>query len=59
MDHPDLTASNFIENYKDTPSIFKDYNFRGESRISGKGFIYIKMLGFRFADFISFFLNIP
>ena len=32
---------------------------RGGSRISGKGFICIKVCGVRFADFISFFLNIP
>ena len=32
--------------------------FRGGSRISGKGFIFIKMWVVRFADIISFSLNI-
>ena len=33
---------------------------RGGSRISGKGFICIIVCdGGRFADFVSFFLNIP
>ena len=32
---------------------------RGESRICGKMFIYIKVWGVRFADFILFFLNTP
>ena len=34
-------------------------DFRGGSRISGKGFHMYKGVGVRFADFISFFLNIP
>ena len=32
---------------------------RGGSRISGKGVRMYKGVGVRFADFISFFLNIP
>ena len=32
---------------------------RGGSRISGKGVYMYKGVGVRFADFISFFLNIP
>ena len=32
---------------------------RGRSRISGKGVHMYKGVGVRFADFISFFLNIP
>ena len=32
---------------------------RGVSRISEKGVYMYKCVGFRFADFISFFLNIP
>ena len=44
-----------IKNLQEVKSIF-----RGGSRISGKGFICIKVWGLgRFADFISFFLNTP
>ena len=32
---------------------------RGRSKISGKGVCIYKGMGVRFADFISFFLNIP
>ena len=43
-------------------SIDEDVRSRGGSRISGKGgggFICMQEWGVRFADFISFFLNIP
>ena len=33
--------------------------YRGGSRISGKGFICLKVWAVRFSDLISFYLNIP
>ena len=33
--------------------------FSGGSRVSGKGVHMYKGVGVRFADFLSFFLNIP
>ena len=35
------------------------YVYRGGSRVSGKGFHMHKVVGVRFDEFISFFLNIP
>ena len=35
------------------------YHIRGGPRIFGKGFIMYKDVGVPFADFVSFFLNIP
>ena len=40
-------------------TVARKRNFRGGSRVSGKEVICIKVWGIRFADFLSYFLNIP
>ena len=48
-----------IESRKPKIDFFSLVDFRGGSRISGKGVHIHKGVRVHFADFISFFLNIP